>query len=289
MDRQRTQHYIDDNRRNWDARAPLHAGATTGYQLDRYRQDPTRLSGVVEFDRRYLGDLSGKSLLHLQCHIGTDTLSLARLGAEVTGVDLSTESLRAARELFASVETTGRFVAAEVYDTAEALPGEVFDVVYTSVGALNWLPDISRWGRVVATMLAPGGTFYVRDGHPMAYTLGADLAEDPSDVFRVMYPYFETPEPLTTENDETYVDTNGAKVTQPRIHEWNHGLGEVFTALTSAGLVVTLFEEHRGLEWPMFPNSEEIEGRWYLPQDQRDRCPMMFSMRATKPGGSPRQ
>lgn len=155
--------FMTQNKRNWDDRAALHAQATSGYRLDRFRDDRTLLSDVVEFDRRYLGDLTGMRVLHLQCHIGTDTLSLARLGAEVTGLDQSGASLEAARGLFASVETPGRFVESNVYDAVAALDSEEFDLVYTGVGSLNWLPDIARWGAVVGELVRPGGAFYIRE------------------------------------------------------------------------------------------------------------------------------
>lgn len=140
--------FIEQNRLNWNDRAALHARPTTGYRLDRFRDDRTLLSDVVDFDRRYLGDLTGLRVLHLQCHIGTDTLSLARLGADVTGLDQSEVSLDSARELFESVDTSGRFVQSNVYDAVETLAGDRFDLVYTGVGSLNWLPDIARWGQV---------------------------------------------------------------------------------------------------------------------------------------------
>jgi SAM-dependent methyltransferase len=141
-----------------------------------------------------LGDLAGVSAVHLQCHIGTDTLSLARLGAEVTGLDQSGASLDAARELFASVDTAGRFVQAKVYDAVQALDGAQFDLVYTGVGAINWLPDIARWGETVAALVKPGGSFYIREGRPMLSTVDDERTDG---ALQLKYPYFETIEPMT--------------------------------------------------------------------------------------------
>lgn len=269
---------FETNRRNWDDRARLHAQGASGYALDRYRADRSLISGVVEFDRRQLGDLRGLRVVHLQCHIGTDTLSLARLGAEVTGIDQSGVSLDAARALFASVDTVGRFVESNVYDAVEALDGEQFDLVYTGVGAINWLPDIARWGRVVAALVAPGGRFVMRDGHPMAYAI--DDAPSDDGILRLRYPYFETLDPMTFDEADTYVDTVGVQLTHTVSHEWNHGIGEVFTALTAAGLHVTTLEEHRGLDWEMIPGQVQIGDQWFLPEHQRDAAPMMYTIAA---------
>lgn len=274
-----TDDFIEQNRLNWDDRALLHARSTTGYRLDRFRDDRSLLSEVVDFDRRYLGDLTGLRVLHLQCHIGTDTLSLARLGAQVTGLDLSGASLDAARDLFASVQTEGRFVEAAVYDAVEALDGEQFDLVYTGVGALNWLPDVARWGDVVGALVRPGGAFYLRDGHPMLYAL--DDERDDTEL-RVRYPYFETAEPITFDQAQTYVDTGGVTVAASVTHEWNHGIGEVFMALTNAGLQVTTLEEHRFLEWRFLAHQVEDGARFRLPDDQADLVPMMYSMAAVR-------
>ncbi len=275
--------FIEQNRRNWDDRAGLHAQPTTGYRLDRYRDDRSLLSDVVDFDRRYLGDLTGLRVLHLQCHIGTDTLSLARLGADVTGLDQSAVSLAAARELFASVDTPGRFVQSNVYDAVDALDGEQFDLVYTGVGSLNWLPDIAGWGRVVGALVRPGGAFYIREGHPMAYALD-DSDDIPMDVLQLKYPYFETVEPMTFDDADTYVDTAGVQLTHSRSHEWNHGIGEVFMALTNAGLRVDLLEEHRFLDWRLIPHQIERDELFHLPDHQLDMVPMMYSMAARMPG-----
>ena len=276
--------YFEANRRNWDDRARLHAQDSSGYALDRYRDDPQLISGVVDFDCKLLGDVDDLDVVHLQCHIGTDTLSLARLGARVTGVDQSTASLEAARTLFSSVDAPGDFVESNVYDAVTALGDRRFDLVYTGVGAINWLPDVMRWAEVCAALLRPGGRFFMREGHPMAYTLDDTVSSDDADAaLRLKYPYFETDEPLTFDDDATYVDTGGATVANSVHHEWNHAIGEVFTALTDAGLTVTTLVEHRDLEWKMVANQVERDGRWYLPDHQLDLCPMMYTIAATKP------
>ncbi len=276
-----TDAFMDQNRRNWDDRARLHAQATTGYRLDRFRDDPSLLSDVVDFDRRYLGDdLTGLRVLHLQCHIGTDTLSLARLGAEVTGLDQSSASLDAARALFDSVDTPATFVESNVYDAVDTLGDTTFDLVYTGIGALNWLPDIARWGDVVGRLVRPGGRLYLREGHPIAWAI--DDTDHGDGSLRLRYPYFETEQPVTFDEAETYVETGGATLTETRTHEWNHGLGEIFTAITNAGLRVTLLEEHRFLDWKMLPAQIERNELFYLPDEQLDLCPMEYSLLAVR-------
>jgi SAM-dependent methyltransferase len=270
--------YLEANRANWDERAGIHAEAA-GYELDSFRSDPNHLSGVVDFDRASLGDLTGLRTVHLQCHIGTDTLSLARLGAVVTGLDQSSKSIDVAVELFESTETTGRFVTAGVYQAVEAL-GESYDLVYTGVGAIGWLPDIDRWAQVVSALLEPGGRMYLREGHPMLFALDDDLTVDGR--LQLRYPYFETEEPMVFDEEETYVETD-ARITNTRTYEWNHGLSEVFAALKRHGLDVTDFVEHRILEWKMFDHMVDAgEKRWQLPADQRDLCPLMYSLHAVK-------
>ena len=193
--------YREANRRNWDERVAIHWGPD-GYDAPGFIADPTRVSEVVAFDHAYLGDVAGKRLLHLQCHFGKDTLSWARLGAEVTGVDFSEQAIAAARRLSEESGTPGRFVVAELYDTPGVLAGERFDIVYTGVGAINWLPDIAAWGAVVATMLAPGGRFFIRDAHPVLGSL--DWPEDGSDRLELRFDYFETPDPVPWDEAATY-------------------------------------------------------------------------------------
>jgi SAM-dependent methyltransferase len=210
--------YVAVNRANWDERAPAHA-ASSDYALDRFTADPQFLSGVVRFDRPRLGDLTGRRGVHLQCHIGTDTVSLSRLGARMSGLDFSPAALAEARRLAASTGSDIDFREAEVYDAVEVFGPEMFDLVYTGVGALCWLPDVARWARVVAGLLRPGGRLFIREGHPMLSSL-----DENSDPPSVRYPYFEHAEPVVFDGPGTYVQTETAFVNNTS-HSWNHGLG----------------------------------------------------------------
>lgn len=278
------QDWIADNRTMWDDRAAAHA-ASADYRGDDYRADPTALSTVVAHDRQWLGDLSGRSAVHLQCHIGTDTISLARLGASpVVGLDLSPASIDQARRLASDTGDDVEFVVGEVGAAPELLGGRTFDLVYTGVGALCWLPDIDAWAGVVADLLAPGGALFVRDAHPVLNALEVT----PEGTFELRYPYFERPEPQTWVEGETYVEVPaGHDVSALPGHEWNHGLGEIVTALLARGLVVEHFREHTWTDWAPFDAWEPVApGFWALPDDLRDRIPTMFSLRARRGHGS---
>jgi SAM-dependent methyltransferase len=266
--------YREANRANWDARVPIHY-ASDEYGVERFITDPTHLSDVVRYDKEKLGDVGGKTLLHLQCHIGTDTISWARLGATVTGTDLSERSIEAARRLSQDSGTPGRFEVAELYDTPHVIDG-TFDVVYTGVGAICWIPRIKEWAEVVSHFLAPGGTFYMREGHPMMWAM--DWLEE--EELKATVAYFETEEPEGEEETETYAGVG--VVESPLNFGWNHGIGETLDALIRAGLRIDRVEEYDECEWQGLPMMiQEDDGRWRLP-DRRERLPLMWSVLATK-------
>jgi len=154
-------------------------------------------------------------------------------------------------------------------------------VVYTGVGAINWLRDIAAWGGVVAAMLKPGGVFYMREGHPSLWSLRFPIDNPQDETLVVEYPYFEVADPLVWDEEVSYLGT--AKITNTRTYEWNHGIGEILTALLGQGLEIELFEEHRFLEWKGLHHMvEDDDGRWRLPEHQRQLSPLMYSLRAKK-------
>lgn len=271
--------YRETNLAHWEARVPVHLHPD-GYGADALADDPAALSGVVVFDAARLGDLAGLRAVHLQCHIGTDTLSLGRLGAVVTGVDFSPAAIAAADALCRRAGVPARFVLSELYDAPAALGGERFDLVYTGVGALCWLPDIAGWARVVAALLAPGGRLFLRESHPITWALD-DERTDEQLVLR--YPYFETSEPLFFDQPTSYANRT-VRLSASGSYDWNHGLGEVVTALLDAGLTLTALVEHDECEWRALPWMVPTSGGRYALPDGRERVPLMYTLTAAKPG-----
>jgi len=268
------------NKANWDERVPAHV-ASPDYNVDRFIADPSYLSRVVTFDLPRLGDVAGRRGVHLQCHIGTDTISLARLGASMTGVDFSAPAVAKATALAGRTGADAVFVESDVYDAPAAVGTGGFDFVYTGIGAICWLPSIGRWARVVADLLRPGGRLFIREGHPMLWTL-EDGRDD--DLLVVKYPYFERDEPMVFDQGGTYVTTD-AEFTHNVTHEWNHGLGETVTALLAAGLTITALDEHDTAPWEALPGLMEHapDGEWRL-ADEPWRVPLTYTLQAVKRG-----
>lgn len=272
--------HLEVNRANWDERAPAHA-ASADYAFARFSEDPHYISAVVRFDLERLGDIRGKRGVHLQCHIGTDTVSLARLGAKMTGLDFSPPALAEARRLNELAGTGVEFVESELYAAPSALGGRTFDLVFTGIGALCWLPSIRGWAEVVSQLLAPGGRLFIREGHPMLWALAET---GPDERLVVEYPYFERPEPVVWVEAGTYVETDVA-FQQHVTHVWNHGLGETVTALQDVGLQLTTLVEHDSVPWNALPGQMEQIGldEWRL-TDRPWRLPHTYTLQAIKLG-----
>jgi SAM-dependent methyltransferase len=270
--------YLELNRANWDDRVPAHV-ASADYAVQRFLDDPAFLSDVVRFDLPLLGDVSGLRGVHLQCHIGTDTISLARLGASMTGLDFSGAAVAEATRIAAAAGADASFVQADVYDAASVLQPGSFDLVYTGVGALTWLPDIRRWSRVVADLLRPGGRLFIRDGHPMLFTL--DVDGDGRLV--VNEPYFEAAGARVSNYAGTYVQTDMA-IEHTVTHWWNHGIAQTVTALLDAGLTLTGLAEHDTIPWRQFSGETMASaggGEWRL-AERPERLAASFTIQASK-------
>ncbi len=261
----------------WDAWTAIHAEGDF-YDLDGFRAGGIR---IRPYEIEMIGDVTGKSLLHLQCHFGIDTLSWARLGARVTGADLSPAAVDLARLLAADLGfPEARFIRSNLYDLPDALDDR-FEIVYTSRGVLGWLPDIRAWARVVAHFLAPGGTFFITESHPILMAFENEGVA-PGEL-RLAYPYWEHADPLLFEVKGSYADPE-AEVTGQTEHSWDHGLGEIVAALIDAGLEIRTLVEHPFLDWKVDFLVEAPDGTWRLPPDRGPgELPLMFSLLATKP------
>ncbi|MGP3966595.1 class I SAM-dependent methyltransferase [Streptomyces sp. 6N223] len=263
------------NRENWDDRTRVHAQSAT-YDLPGFRAKPS--STLRPFEPGEMGEVAGRSLVHLQCHMGLDTLSWARLGARVTGVDFSAPAIDTARSLASDIGVAdrARFVVSDVYGAPAALAGERFDIVYTGVGALVWLPDLTRWAEVVASLLKEGGALYLVEFHPVT-----DMLDDETG-HRVTHDYF-CDEPHVEDFPYTYTD--GPQLTKAQHVEFHHTLGDLINAIAGAGLRIEFFHE---FDYTLFGRYESL--RWddsdggygfRLPAGQ-PRVPLMYSLRATR-------
>ena len=272
--------YREANRARWDESVAVHA-ASEFYGVDRFLAGESTL---LPLDLDEVGDVAGKSLLHLQCHFGLDTLSWARLGAEVVGVDFAPSAVDTAREIAAQAGLNAEFVESELYASPEVMRDRLgtFDLVYVNIGALCWLPDIAGWAKVCAGFLTDGGQLYLRDVHPITFSVDDDA---PVGELPLRYPYFETEQPLHWSGDGDYADP-AASFEHQESYEWNHGLGQIVTAVLEAGLQLDFLHEQDWTVYPALPWLVETErGVWRLPDVEGKpdrRLPLMFSLRATK-------
>jgi SAM-dependent methyltransferase len=263
--------WMQTNRASWDERVPIHV-AGEFYDVEGFRKGEERLR---PFELEEVGDVSGQDLVHLQCHFGLDTLGWARRGARVTGLDFSRPAVEAARSIAAQMSLDARFVEGNVYDAVEILDGRVFDIVYTGLGALIWLPDIRRWADVVTRLVRPGGFLYLAEFHPFSTVFG-------DDDLSVEHGYFFRPEPQVWDEPGTYADLE-AETVNNRTYEWNHTLGDVITAIIDAGLTVEFLHEHDYTLFPRWPFLERHgHDNFRLPEGVPD-LPLMYSLRARKP------
>lgn len=263
--------YLKSNKELWNAWTRVHVKSKF-YDVDGFKAGRSSLD-KIELE---LGEVRGKSLLHLQCHFGLTTLSWARLGARVTGADFSDEAIREARALAQSVGLAANFICSNIYDLPNAL-SERFDFIFTSHGVLSWLPDLTAWGRVIAHLMKSGGTFYIVEAHPTAYIFDEENPED----LRVRYPYFHTVAPGFAKVEGSYADR--AADVHGVEYFWCFGMGDVINALLGAGLQIIELHEYDFNSWQMYPFMiQDAEGWWRLP-DKFPKLPLMFSLKARTP------
>lgn len=259
------------NRAAWDERVPLHL-ASPFYDNAAFKAGR---SALRPFEIDEVGDVEGKRLCHLQCHFGQDTLSWARLGASVVGLDFSAPAIEAARILAGEIDIDAEFVCANVYDAVDALQGRRFDVVYTGLGALCWLPDITAWAEVCASLVAPGGIFYLAEMHPFTEVMADEELVAVND-------YFTQVDGIQMDGTGTYADW-GADTEHNTTYEWTHPVSSVISALLDTGLQLELFHEH---DFTLFERWRFLESHddktWRMPSD-RPRLPLLYSIRARRP------
>jgi SAM-dependent methyltransferase len=266
--------YTEANRRHWDEVVPYHVRSLE-YDVDGFRGGQSRLKPV---ERAELGDVRGKTLLHLQCHFGLDTLSWAREGAIVTGADFSGPAIEAARALAKETGIDARFVLSDIYSLPSNLSGQ-FDIVFTSYGALTWLPDIREWAKVAAHFVRPGGVFYLVEFHPVAQAFDDDPA---APDLRLRYPYFPTGGPVRVEEDGTYAD-RGARISNRVFYCYPFTVADVVTALIDAGLRLDYLHEFPFTTFPYLPLMTKTDEMTYRLTDNDGSIPLMFSLKAMKP------
>jgi SAM-dependent methyltransferase len=269
------------NRANWEERTAVHLGPG-GYDLSSHRAGRGRLDAIVEAE---LGPVAGQSVLHLQCHIGHDTIALAQRGAaEVVGVDFSPSAIAAARALAAEVgAANARFVEADVYAAPDALASEAgtFDRVFTTWGTIGWLPYLARWAGVVAHFLKPGGSLYFADGHPAALVFDDAVPGAGGALPGPLVPYFERA-PRLFDDPTDYADPD-ARLANSRTVAWLHPIGDLLAALSAAGLRLDWLREHPAVTWRMFRSLVKSEdGLWTWPAEPW--LPLALSLKATRAG-----
>jgi SAM-dependent methyltransferase len=259
---------IEVNRNYWDERVPIHV-ASEFYDVEGFLAGKSSLRA---FEIAELGSVEGLDLVHLQCHFGLDTLSWARLGARVTGLDFSAPAVAAARDIARRAGLEAEFVEADVHDAVAVLDGHRFDIVYTGLGAITWLPDVGRWAAVVAGLLRPGGRLYLAEFHPFSWVFGD---EDLS----IAHPYFGDRQ-VTSDEPGTYADS-AAQTEHNRSVAWDHGLGEVVSALIATGLRLEFLHEHDHTLFERWPFLERGgDGSYRLPAGVPS-LPLMYSLLAT--------
>ncbi len=274
--------YFEANRNLWNQRTAVHKDSVF-YDLAGFK---TGANVLTPIELKEIGDVKDKSLLHLQCHFGMDTMSFSRMGARCVGVDLSDEAIKLAREINDELKLDAKFICCNVYDllldnrhSAKVLPvGEdlggagAFDIVFTSYGTVGWLPDLDPWAKVIAERLKPGGFFYMAEFHPVVWMFDDDFTH-------IKY-YYDNKEIIVMEDQPTY--TGDKNEITGKEYSWNHSISEVLNALINAGLKIEFFNEYTFSPYANFKNSVETEpGKWHI-KGMEGKIPMVYSLRARK-------
>jgi SAM-dependent methyltransferase len=259
--------YIEINKEGWNKRVDAHLNAAF-YDVEGFLKGKTSLK---EIELNLLGDIKGKTILHLQCHFGQDTISLSRMGGITTGVDLSDKAIKSANELAERTKTTAAFICCNIYDLPQHL-NKQFDIVFTTYGTIGWLPDLNKWAAIVSQFLKPGGKFIFVEFHPVVWMFDNQFE-------KIGYNYFKSDAIVETETG-TYADKNAPIKTE--FISWNHGLGEVISNLLSNGLEITRFNEYDYSPYNCFNKTIEFEPGKFRIKHLENKIPMVYSITAIK-------
>lgn len=260
--------YFKVNKETWDKKVSIHAKSEF-YDIEGFKKGNTSLNS---YELKELGNVKGKSLLHLQCHFGQDTLSLSRLGAKCTGIDLSSEGIKHAKLLNDELGLDATFIESNLYDVPKYVDGK-FDVVFASYGVVGWLPDLKTWGKIIASKLNSGGVFYLIEFHPIVWMF--DFLQTPP---KLTYPYLKG-EVIYEEYKGTYTNSDAEIISKE--YGWNHGLGEVVSALTNAGLHIEFLHEFEKSPYNIFPEMVKTDDGMYVLKEDLRMFPLLYSIRAT--------
>lgn len=259
--------YFAANKELWNKRTTVHKDSSF-YDLAGFKAGTDVLTSI---ELSEVGNVSGKKMLHLQCHFGMDSLNWARMGAKVTGVDLSDEAIKEARQLNDELGLDAEFICCNVYDLKQHLKGQ-FDIVFTSYGVVGWLPDLDQWAGLIAHYLKPGGLFYIAEFHPVVWMFDDDFTQ-------IKY-YYENREMIVMDSQGTYTDRNAD--IQAKEYSWNHSISEVLNALIGKDLEIKQFNEIMYSPYPCFNNIVEVDsGRWCV-KGMEGKIPMVYTIKAIK-------
>lgn len=258
--------YFEANKKLWNNKTPVHV-ASAFYNVPAFKAGTTSLNSI-ELDE--VGDVSGRKLLHLQCHFGMDTISWARRGALATGLDFSDKAIVEAKALATELNVPVNFVCSNVYDAEQNIK-EQFDIVFTSYGTIGWLPDLNKWASIISKMLKSGGRFHMVDFHPMVWMFDNDFTH-------FKYSYFNTGQPIEEESNGTYADRHADL--KDKEYGWNHSISDILNALIKAGLTINFFNEHNYSPYNCLNNMVEIQpGQWQL-KGMEGKVPLLYSIGA---------
>ena len=259
--------YIEINRQTWNNKVDSHLKSEF-YNIENFVKGKTSLNSI---ELELLGDIKGKTVLHLQCHFGQDSISLSRLGAEVTGVDFSDKAIESAIQIANDTDSNTKFICCDIYDLPSHLDKQ-FDIVFTSYGTIGWLPDIDRWAKIVAKYLKPKGKFVFVEFHPVVWMFDEDFN-------KIAYRYFKS-EPIIETETGTYADKK-ADLSQSTI-TWNHGLSEVLNSLIRNGIEIVSLDEFDYSPYNCFNNAIEFEENKFRIKHLNKKIPMVYSILCKK-------